>query len=123
MFALAAKRFAALSVRPVAASSASMFRVSSAFSRSFSEAAAASSRELGTVKWFDSAKGYGFIVRDSGSDLFVHFSAISGEGYRTLEEGQRVEFSVGTGPKGPAASVSPSPLLPMPLSSSSSLCA
>jgi CspA family cold shock protein len=57
-------------------------------------------RETGTVKWFNSSKGYGFIVRDQGEDIFVHYSAISGEGYRALEEGQRVEFSIGEGDKG-----------------------
>jgi len=65
--------------------------------------AGAGGREVGTVKWFDSTKGYGFIVRDSGEDIFVHFSAIKGEGYRTLEEGARVEFAIGQGKKGPAA--------------------
>jgi CspA family cold shock protein len=60
-------------------------------------------RETGTVKWFNSSKGYGFIVRDQGEDIFVHYSAISGEGYRALEEGQRVEFSIGEGDKGPQA--------------------
>ena len=60
-------------------------------------------RESGTVKWFDATKGYGFIVRESGQDLFVHFSKIQGEGYRVLEEGQRVEFSVGEGRVGPVA--------------------
>lgn len=60
-------------------------------------------KEQGTVKWFDAGKGFGFITRDSGSDLFVHFSAIQGAGYRSLEEGQKVEFSVGSGPKGPSA--------------------
>eukprot|EP00343_Euplotes_focardii_P008097 CAMPEP_0205820960 /NCGR_PEP_ID=MMETSP0206-20130828/3943_1 /ASSEMBLY_ACC=CAM_ASM_000279 /TAXON_ID=36767 /ORGANISM="Euplotes focardii, Strain TN1" /LENGTH=111 /DNA_ID=CAMNT_0053116091 /DNA_START=44 /DNA_END=379 /DNA_ORIENTATION=+ len=60
-------------------------------------------REVGTVKWFDPAKGYGFIVRDSGDDLFVHYSSINGDGYRSLEEGQRVEFEVGDGSKGPVA--------------------
>jgi len=60
-------------------------------------------REMGTVKWFDAAKGFGFVVRDSGSDLFVHFSSIQGEGFRSLEEGQRVEFTIGQGPKGPIA--------------------
>jgi len=61
-------------------------------------------RETGTVKWFSNAKGYGFISRDSGEDVFVHYSAISGDtGFRTLEEGQRVEFSVEQGPKGPRA--------------------
>ncbi len=62
-----------------------------------------SERELGTVKWFNASKGYGFIERDSGGDVFVHHSAIQSEGYRTLNEGQRVEFSVGQGDKGPRA--------------------
>jgi len=57
-------------------------------------------KEQGTVKWFNSAKGYGFIQRESGEDVFVHFSAIIGNGYRTLEEGARVSFEVKTGPKG-----------------------
>jgi CspA family cold shock protein len=57
-------------------------------------------RETGTVKWFNDAKGYGFIQRDAGGDVFVHFSAIEGEGFRSLSEGQRVEFSVEEGPKG-----------------------
>jgi CspA family cold shock protein len=57
-------------------------------------------KEQGTVKWFNSAKGYGFIQRESGDDVFVHFSAIKGEGYRSLEEGARVSFEVQKGPKG-----------------------
>ena len=57
-------------------------------------------RETGTVKWFNASKGYGFIERDQGDDLFVHYSEISGEGYRTLDEGQRVEFTVVEGQKG-----------------------
>ncbi|MGH9342478.1 MAG: cold-shock protein [Terriglobia bacterium] len=57
----------------------------------------------GTVKWFNAEKGYGFISLDGGADVFVHFSAIQGEGYKTLEEGQRVEFEVGQGQKGPQA--------------------
>lgn len=57
-------------------------------------------REQGTVKWFNAAKGYGFIKRQSGEDVFVHFSAIQSEGYRTLDEGQAVEFEVTQGPKG-----------------------
>ncbi len=66
-----------------------------------------SEREFGIVKWFNSGKGYGFIERESGDDIFVHYSAILGDGYRTLEEGQRVEFSVEESPKGlQAASVS-----------------
>jgi len=56
------------------------------------------------VKWFDSSKGFGFITREDGTDLFVHFTAISSDGYRTLEEGQTVNFDVGQGNKGPAAS-------------------
>jgi len=61
------------------------------------------SRETGTVKWFDSTKGFGFIVREAGDDLFVHFSSIQGEGYRSLEESQRVEFTIGEGKRGPVA--------------------
>ena len=57
----------------------------------------------GTVKWFSESKGYGFIARDAGGDIFVHYSGIEGSGYRILEEGQRVEFTVGEGLKGPAA--------------------
>ena len=59
-----------------------------------------SERILGTVKWFNGGKGYGFIEREEGEDVFVHFSAIMGDGYRNLDEGQRVEFSVEQGPKG-----------------------
>lgn len=55
---------------------------------------------MGTVKWFSSEKGYGFISRQDGDDVFVHFSAIEGDGYRNLEEGQAVEFEVTKGPKG-----------------------
>jgi CspA family cold shock protein len=54
----------------------------------------------GKVKWFNNAKGYGFIQQEDGSDIFVHFSAIKGEGYKTLEEGQTVEFEITQGPKG-----------------------
>ena len=57
----------------------------------------------GTVKWFNAEKGYGFISREGGKDVFVHFSAIQGSGYRTLEEGQKVEFEVGPGKKGEEA--------------------
>jgi CspA family cold shock protein len=57
-------------------------------------------KEQGTVKWFNASKGYGFIQRESGDDVFVHFSAIKGEGYRSLEEGARVSFEVRQGPKG-----------------------
>lgn len=58
------------------------------------------SRETGRVKWFNNAKGYGFIERSQGGDVFVHHTAIQAEGYRTLEEGQSVEFTVVQGPKG-----------------------
>ena len=57
-------------------------------------------REIGTVKWFNDGKGYGFISREVGDDVFVHYSAIEGEGFRTLREEQQVEFSVEQGPKG-----------------------
>jgi cold shock protein len=57
----------------------------------------------GRVKWFNEKKGYGFIERDEGSDVFVHFSAIMGDGFKTLTEGQRVEFDVEEGQKGPQA--------------------
>jgi len=60
-------------------------------------------KETGTVKWFNAAKSYGFIQRDNGEDVFVHYSAIAAEGYRSLEEGSRVEFEVTRGPKGLAA--------------------
>lgn len=60
-------------------------------------------RETGTVKWFNAAKGYGFITREGGEDVFVHYSAIESEGYKTLAEGQRVEFTLTQGPKGLAA--------------------
>jgi len=60
-------------------------------------------RITGKVKWFNNAKGYGFIEREAGSDVFVHFSAIQGDGFRTLEEGQAVEFEIVDGPKGPQA--------------------
>jgi CspA family cold shock protein len=63
---------------------------------------------VGTVKWFNAEKGYGFIAPESGEDVFVHFSAIQSAGYRSLDEGQAVEFDVTSGPKGPqAANVRP----------------
>jgi CspA family cold shock protein len=67
-----------------------------------------SERITGTVKWFNAAKGYGFIGREEGEDVFVHFSAIEAEGYRRLDKGQQVEFVVEEGPKGlQAAGVKP----------------
>jgi CspA family cold shock protein len=58
----------------------------------------------GTVKWFNASKGYGFIEQESGEDVFVHFSSIQGDGYKSLDEGQAVEFEVTQGPKGAQAS-------------------
>jgi cold shock protein len=63
-----------------------------------------SERITGTVKWFNTSKGYGFITRENGPDVFVHYSAIESEGFRNLAEGDRVEFTVAQGPKGPQAS-------------------
>jgi len=57
----------------------------------------------GTVKWFNDSKGFGFIQREDGPDVFVHFSAIAGSGFRSLQEGQEVDFEVTQGPKGPQA--------------------
>lgn len=59
--------------------------------------------ETGTVKWFNAEKGFGFIQRENGEDVFVHFSAIQGEGFKSLDEGQRVEFNVVKGQRGPQA--------------------
>ncbi|MEW6400812.1 MAG: cold-shock protein [Chloroflexota bacterium] len=59
-----------------------------------------SERVVGTVKWFNGAKGYGFIARDGGPDVFVHFSAIQADGFKNLQEGQKVEFTIEQGPKG-----------------------
>lgn len=59
--------------------------------------------EQGVVKWFNASKGYGFLERDSGGDVFVHYSAIKSDGFRTLDEGQRVQFQVVQGEKGPQA--------------------
>ena len=63
-----------------------------------------SERISGVVKWFNGTKGFGFITREGGPDVFVHFSAIQGDGFKNLEEGQKVEFTVESGPKGPQAS-------------------
>ena len=62
-----------------------------------------SDRETGTVKWFNAKKGYGFIIREEGEDIFVHYTSIKSEGFRSLEEGQKVEFVVGDSAKGPQA--------------------
>lgn len=62
-----------------------------------------SEQQTGTVKWFNDSKGYGFIQREGGSDLFVHFSSIAGQGHKSLKEGQKVRFTVGRGQKGPTA--------------------
>ncbi len=59
-----------------------------------------SERVIGTVKWFNASKGYGFIAREDGPDVFVHYSAIQTDGFRTLQEGQKVEFTIEQGPKG-----------------------
>jgi len=59
-----------------------------------------SERIIGTVKWFNGDKGYGFLAQDNGADVFVHYSAIQGDGFRSLNEGQKVEFSIEKGPKG-----------------------
>ena len=69
----------------------------------FSNTGETMSTETGTVKFFNEAKGFGFIQRENGPDVFVHFSAIKGDGFKTLSEGQRVEFTVGQGQKGPQA--------------------
>ena len=57
----------------------------------------------GRVKWFNNAKGYGFIAKEDGSDIFVHYSSIEGDGYKSLEQGQEVEFEIADTPKGPQA--------------------
>lgn len=63
----------------------------------------ATNKIQGTVKWFNNAKGWGFIAYDGGPDVFVHYSEVTGEGFRTLREGDKVEFALKTGPKGPLA--------------------
>ncbi len=62
-----------------------------------------SDRMTGTVKWFNDAKGFGFIEREGGEDVFVHFSSIRGDGFKSLQDGQQVEFTMGQGQKGPQA--------------------
>ncbi len=59
--------------------------------------------EKGTVKWFNSSKGFGFISREQGDDVFVHYNEIQGDGYKSLEDGDQVQFEIGEGPKGPMA--------------------
>ena len=61
------------------------------------------SRTTGTIKWFNNSKGYGFIGQDGGADVFVHYSAIEGDGYKSLQEGDQVEFELSQGQKGPQA--------------------
>lgn len=68
-----------------------------------SEQSTNSERIIGTVKWFNDQKGYGFIAHEGGKDVFVHHSAIVSQGFRSLAEGERVEFSIEDGPKGPSA--------------------
>jgi CspA family cold shock protein len=68
--------------------------------RNFSKKEQSNTMETGTVKWFNDAKGYGFISRQNGEDVFVHFSAIQSSGFRSLQEGQQVQFDVVKGPKG-----------------------
>jgi len=70
------------------------------FSATFNQKEQATFMETGTVKWFNDAKGYGFISRQNGEDVFVHFSAIQASGFRSLQEGQQVQFDVVKGPKG-----------------------
>ena len=60
-------------------------------------------RETGTVKWFNNTKGFGFVQREQGEDVFVHYSSIRGDGFKSLDEGQKVEFTLGQGQKGPQA--------------------
>lgn len=72
-------------------------------SRQKQASAARSGKVQGNVKWFSASKGFGFITRDNGEDIFVHFRSISGNGQRILREGQRVEFAIGEGSKGPQA--------------------
>ncbi len=62
-----------------------------------------SDRREGTVKWFNNSKGFGFIQKEDGEDVFVHYKSITGDGYKTLEEGQKVQFTIGEGEKGPQA--------------------
>jgi len=81
---------------------------SNSFLHATKEAKQMSERIVGTVKWFNGEKGYGFLAQENGPDVFVHYSAIQTDGYRTLTEGQKVEFSIEKGPKGlQAANVTP----------------
>jgi len=79
---------------------ASSFSIPSIDSLGFAARKREVMKETGTVKWFNASKGFGFIARENGEDVFVHFSAIEATGYRSLEEGARVSFVVRTGPKG-----------------------
>ena len=73
-----------------------------------------SERIVGTVKWFNGSKGYGFIARENGPDVFVHYSAIQSDGFRNLDEGQKVEFEVEQGNKGPAGCQRDHSVIPRP---------
>jgi cold shock protein len=88
----------------IEASSAFIGRVQSVIAKRSTEKSKAVSKEQGTVKWFNASKGFGFIQRQSGEDVFVHFSAIMADGYKSLNDGQAVEFEVTKGPKGLQAS-------------------
>jgi CspA family cold shock protein len=92
----------ALGNRPVGKSATGAHPIVSVTRRA-SKAGKSMQRITGRVKWFNNQKGYGFIEREAGSDVFVHYSAIQGSGYRTLEEGEPVEFEIVDGPKGPQA--------------------
>lgn len=94
---LATAALAQMETRPATKGKSSPRRQSS---RSNKNSPGSASRELGNVKWFNASKGFGFITRDSGDDVFVHFRSIRGEGHRVLKDGQRVEFSVSQGDKG-----------------------
>jgi cold shock protein len=92
-----------LSARLPAISGRGLLRAVSGHSRKEIRLRGEGSELRGTVKWFNNTKGYGFIGRDDGPDVFVHYSAIVGDGYRTLQEGEAVEFEIVQGPKGPQA--------------------
>jgi len=98
MLSIFSKRAIAFLAKPAAVAP-----LATALPRFFSDAPSAGARATGTVKWFDATKGFGFIGGDDGTDVFVHFTGIKGSGYRSLQEGQKVEFTVGSSAKGKAA--------------------